>query len=168
MPACSAYSLPEARAPRVPRAACRVGSSKSLCCAGAEQTQMRRDSGTASLWFIILSLIIALRFAGALRAPVREVAVMAVLKEKVDGSAAWTAIDGEEESPAHQLHLAQPFRLRARAAADADVGPNIGVDRNRKAAEIERPTVNADARAEEAVRQTREIGEHMQRNLGSV
>src|ERR1700677_77903 len=98
MPASSAYSLPEARAPRVPRAACMVGSSKSLCCAGSEQAQIRRDSGRTSLWFIILSLIIALRCVGALCPNVPEVAVVAIFRKKVGGAAAWAAIELQKKA----------------------------------------------------------------------
>jgi hypothetical protein len=106
------------------------------------------------LWFIILSLIIA--------------PVMGVLREDVVGSAAWAAIDLQKQSAPHQLHVVQPLRLRSGAAADADVGPNAVVDGNGEGSEIERPTIDAQARAEQAVRQPREPGEQMQRKLGSV
>src|SRR5580693_7015058 len=109
MPASSAYSLPEARAPRVPRAACMVGSSKSFFCAGAKQAQITSDSGRASLWFIILSLIIALRFAGARRRCFREALVVGDLREDIGGSATWAAIDLQKESAPHQLHVVQPL-----------------------------------------------------------
>jgi len=93
---------------------------------------------------------------------------VAVLGEEIGGSAVGATIDGPEESLVHQIHVAQPFRLRAGAAADADVRPNISVDWNGEAAEIERPAVNAEPRAEEAVRQAREIGVEMERNFGTV
>src|SRR5271165_4195696 len=157
MPASSAYSLPEARAPLVPRAACMVGSSKSLRCAGAEQAHIKSTSGRAGVCFIILSLIIAL---GWTERP--------TFGEQVGGSAAWAAVNREQVPPVHQLQVVQPFRRRARAATDADVGPNVHVHRRGQAAEIERPAVNAEARAEEAIGQPREIREQMQRNLRAV
>src|SRR5579862_4211786 len=172
MPACSAYSLPDARAPLVPRAACMVGNSKSLRCAKVEEAQSRIKSGRASLCFIA-SLIIALGLGvgdyGLGRVDRRlEMTIVPVFREKIGCPAVGAAIHPREKSPSHQLHLVQPFRLRARTAADADVGPGIDVDWNGEASEIERPAVDAEPGAKKPVRQPRREGEHMQRSLGAI
>ncbi len=103
------------------------------------------------MWVIILSLIIALRFAGACRRCFREAPVMGVLRKDIGGSAAWAAIDLRKQSAPHQVHVVQPLRLCSGTAADADVGPNAAFDWNGKSSEIERPTIDAQARAEQAV-----------------
>src|SRR5271166_2150206 len=133
MPASSAYSLPEARAPLVPRAACMVGSSKSLRCAGAEQAHIKSTSGRAGVCFLILSLMIAL---GWTERP--------TFGEQVGGSAAWAAVNREQVPPVHQLQVAKPAHRRGRAVSDADVSPIDNDQRLEQPAERDRSAANAD------------------------